>query len=147
MRNYNEAARALGLALTMIPVTSSEDFDSAFARITRDRPDALVVSSIPLFAQHARQIASLAIERRLPSFTFSAAMARDGLLLGHSPEFLDMFRPAAAIVDKILRGTRPADIPVEQPTKFHFLINLKTARAIGIDIPPTPLAAADEVIE
>ena len=141
------AAEHLGLSLTMIPSKSADDFDAAFALIKRERPDALVVSSIPFFAEHSKEIAAFAIDQRLPSFTFSAAMARDGLLLAQSPDFVGAYRSAAAIVDKILKGAKPADIPVEQPTRFHLAVNLKTAQAIGLEIPPALLALADEVIE
>jgi len=141
------AAEHLGLSLTMIPSKSAADFDAAFTQIKRERPDALVVSSIPLFREHSKEIAAFAIDQRLPSFTFSVAMARDGLLLAQSADFVGAYRSAAAIVDKILKGAKPADIPVEQPTKFHLVVNLKTARAIGIEIPLALLALADEVIE
>lgn len=110
-------------------------------------PDALVVSSLPLFAQRAGAIAAFAIEHRLPSFTFQTRMAHDGLLMSYEADGPEMLRSAAAIVDKILRGAKPADIPAEQPTQFRFTINMKTARAIGLEIPPAMLARADEVVE
>src|SRR5215208_5295282 len=91
------------LSLTMIPSKSAVDFDAAFAQIKRERPDALVVSSIPFFAEYGKEIAAFAIDQRLPSFTFSVAMAMDGLLLALSPDLVGMYRPAAAIVDKILK--------------------------------------------
>jgi len=141
------SAEYLGLGLTMIPIKSPADFEPVFAQIRRERPDALVVSSIPLFVEHSKEIVAFAIDQRLPSFTFSVAMVRDGLLFAQSADVVGMYRPAAAIVDKILKGAKPADIPVEQPTRFHFVVNLKTARAIGIEIPPAILASADEVIE
>jgi putative ABC transport system substrate-binding protein len=141
------AAEYLGLGMTMIPIKSAADFDAAFAQIKRERPDAVMVSALPLFVEHGKEIAAFAIDQRLPSFTFSADMARDGLLLAQSADIVGAYRPAAAMVDKILKGTKPADIPVEQPTRFHFVINLKTARAIGLEIPLVLLANADEVIE
>jgi putative ABC transport system substrate-binding protein len=141
------AAEYLGLGMTMIPIKSAADFDAAFAHIKRERPDALMVSSIPLFREHSKEMAAFAIDQRLPSFTFSAEMARDGFLLAQSADVVGANRPAAAMVDKILKGAKPADIPVEQPTRFHFVVNLKTARAIGLEMPPTLLAYADEVIE
>lgn len=144
---YTAAAKVLGLAITMIPLNSSADFDIAFAEVVRERSDALVVSSLPLFAQHSQKIAAFAIDQRLPTFTFSVPMARDGFLLAQSADVAGMFRRAAGIVDKILKGAKPADIPVEQPTRFHFVVNLKTARAIGIEIPPMLLANAEEVID
>jgi putative ABC transport system substrate-binding protein len=141
------AAESLGLVVTIIPIESATDFEPAFAQIRRERPDALVVSSIPVFVQHSKEIAAFAIDQRLPSFTFLVAMATDGLLLAQSADLVGMYRPAAAIVDKILKGMKPAEIPVEQPTKFHFVVNLKTARAIGAEILPSILARADVVIE
>jgi putative ABC transport system substrate-binding protein len=141
------AAAQLGLSLTMIAIESATDFEPAFAQIRRERPDALVVSSVPLFVEDSKEIAAFAIDQRLPSFTFSAAMARDGLLLAQSADIVGAYRSAAAIVHKILKGAKPADIPVEQPTRFHLVVNLKTARAIGLEIPPALLALADEVIE
>jgi putative tryptophan/tyrosine transport system substrate-binding protein len=141
------AAKYLGLDLIMIPIKSPADFDAAFAQIKRERPDALVVSSIPLFGERSKEIAAFAIDQRLPSFTFSVAMARDGLLFAQSADIVGAHRSAAAMVDKILKGAKPADIPVEQPTRFDFVVNLKTARAIGVEIPPAILAGADEVIK
>lgn len=141
------AAEHLGLGLTMIPIKSPADFDAAFERIKHERPDALVVSSIPLFREHSKKIAAFAISQRLPSFTFSVAMARDGLLLAQSADIIGTYRSAAAMVDKILKGAKPADIPVEQPTKFELVINLKTAHALGLTVPQSLLARADEVIE
>jgi putative ABC transport system substrate-binding protein len=141
------AARQLGLDLAMIPIKSPADFDAVFGEIRRARSDALVVSGLPIFRENSQKIASFAIEHRLPTFTFNLSMAQDGFLLAQSTDVFEMFRPAAAIVDKILKGTKPADIPVEQPTRFRFVVNLKTARAIGIEIPPVLLANADELIE
>ena len=141
------AAQHLGLSLTMIPTKSAAEFDAAFTRIKRERPDALVVSSIPFFRERSKEIAAFAIDQRLPSFTFSVAMARDGLLLAQSADIAGAYRSAAAVVDKILKGAKPADIPVEQPTRFHLAVNLKTAQAIGLEMPPALLALADEVIE
>jgi putative tryptophan/tyrosine transport system substrate-binding protein len=141
------AAEYLGLGLTMIPIRSAADFDAAFAQIKRERPDAVLVSSIPLFREYSKEIAAFAIDQRLPSFTFAVAMARDGFLLAQSADIVGAYRPAAAMVDKILKGSKPADIPVEQPTRFQFVVNLKTARAIGLEIPPALLANADEVID
>jgi putative ABC transport system substrate-binding protein len=141
------AAEHLGLSLTMMPSKSAADFDAVFTQLKRERPDALVVSAVPFFREHSKEIAAFAIDQRLPSFTFSVAMARDGLLFAQSADFVGAYRSAAAIIDKIFKGAKPADIPVEQPTRFHVVVNLKTARAIGIEIPPALLALADEVIE
>jgi putative ABC transport system substrate-binding protein len=147
VQNVTAAAQQLGVAMSMIPIKSPADFDASFAEITRDQTDALAVSGLPIFQQNSHKIASFATEHRLPTLSFVPQMARDGLLLAQSADIIGAYRPAAAIVDKILKGARPADIPVEQPTRFHFVVNLKTAHAIGIEIPPALLANADEVIE
>jgi putative tryptophan/tyrosine transport system substrate-binding protein len=144
---YARAAQHLGLSLDLFPVGSATELDTALAKIASDPADALVVSSTPLFAARSSSIAAFAIEHRLPTFTFQTRMARDGLLMSYEADVPEMFRRTAAIVDKILRGDKPGDIPVEQPTKFRFVINLKTARAIGIDIAPSMLIRADEVVE
>lgn len=144
---YVTAAKRVGVALDLIPAVSSGDLDGALAKVAAEMPDALIVSSLPLFAARDTAIAAFAIEHRLPTFTFQTRMARDGLLMSYEADVPEMFRRIAAIVDKVLRGAKPADIPVEQPTQFHFVINLKTARAIGLDIPPPVLARADEVVE
>ena len=141
------AAERLSLTLSMMPIKSPADFDPAFATIAQHLPDALVVSALPIFRQNVREIAAFAIEHRLPTASFRSPMAQDGLLFALGSDFVGAYRPAAPIVDKILKGAKPADIPVEQPTRFHLVVNLKTAHAIGLDLPPVLLAGADEVIE
>ena len=141
------AAQQLGLAMVMVPVTSAADLEPGFTRIEQERVDALVVSALPIFRQNLEKIAGFAIDHRLPTISFSEPMAQGGLLLALSPDTVGAFQRAAAIVDKILRGARPADIPVEQPTRFHLLVNLKTAGAIGVELPPGVVARADEVID
>ena len=144
---YAAAAHRVGVALDVIPVRSETDLDTALAKVAADRPDALVVSSTSLIAARSSSIAAFAIEHRLPTFTFQTRMERDGLLMSYEADVPEMFRRTAAIIDKILRGAKPADIPVEQPTQFRFVINLKTAHEIGIEIPPSVLTRADEVVE
>jgi putative ABC transport system substrate-binding protein len=144
---YTAAAQPLGLALHLIPVSKPADLDAALTTVAKERPDALVVSSLPLFAARTPAIAAFAIEHRLPTFTFQTQMARDGLLMSYEADEPEMLRTAAAITDKILRGARPADIPVEQPTTFRLTINMKTARAIGIKIPPLLLAQVDNAVQ
>ena len=117
------------------------------ARVAAERPDAFIVSSTPVFAVSASGIAAFAIEHRLPTLTFQTQMARDGLLMSYEPEVPELLRSAAGIVDKILRGAKPLDIPVEQPTQFRFVINAKTAHALGIKIPSSLLTRADEIVE
>jgi putative ABC transport system substrate-binding protein len=143
---YTAAAQPLGLALQMIPVSKPADLDAALTGLTTERPDALVVSSTPLFAVRTSVIAAFAIEHRMPTLTFQTRMVRDGLLMSYEADVPEMFRIAGAAVDKILRGAKPAEIPVEQPTKFRFTINMKTARAIGIEIPPLLVERADEEV-
>lgn len=145
--SYTAAAQPLGLALHMIPVSRATDLDAVLTGLATERPDALVVSSVALFSAHTSAIVAFAIEHHLPTLTFQTQMVRDGLLMSYEADVPEMYRTVAATVDKILRGAKPADIPVEQPTKFRFTINMKTARAIGVEIPPILLQRADEVIE
>jgi putative ABC transport system substrate-binding protein len=115
--------------------------------VTQSRPDALIVHPTPISVRYVREIAEFAIKERLPTFSWSEGNVRQGLLMGYFADWTKVMTRAGAITDKILRGAKPADIPVEQPTKFDLLINLKTARAVGIEIPPSILSRADEVIE
>jgi len=141
------AAAQLGLRFELGAIEKSEDVDTVLATTTISRPDALVASGNPQIQAHGRRIADFAIEHRIPAVSAWHNMTRDGFLMSLSAEIGEMFQRAAAIVDKILRGAQPADIPIEQPTKYTFVTNLKTARAIGIEIPAQFLARADEVIE
>jgi ABC-type uncharacterized transport system substrate-binding protein len=141
------AAPRIGVAVEPIGVNEPAELDPAFASVARSRPDALIVHPTPVSIGHVREIAEFAIKERLPTFSWSEGNARQGLLMGYAADWTKLITRAAAVTDKILRGAKPADIPVEQPTKFNLLINLKTARAIGIEIPPSILGRADEVIE
>jgi putative ABC transport system substrate-binding protein len=107
----------------------------------------LIVHTTPVTRMRRREIATFAVERRLPTFSWSSGMTRNGFLMSYDADVNEIQLRAAGLVDKILKGAKPADIPVEQPTKFDFVINLKTARAIGVEFPPLLLARADEVIE
>jgi putative ABC transport system substrate-binding protein len=140
-------ARGLGLTVEPTIVTTDAELDAAISTVASNRPDALIIFPSPPATLRAREIAAFAIEHRLLTFTVNAAMVRDGLLFSLAPRRADMTRRAAAIVIKILNGAKPADIPVEQPTTFELLINLKTAKALGLTVPPSLLAQADEVIE
>lgn len=144
---FAAAARPLGLTLRMIALRSPADLDPAFAAVRRARPDALIVSSTPLFIPLAGRIAAFAAAQRLPTLTWLPEMVHAGLLMSYQADIDSLFPRAAAIVDKILRGAKPGEIPVEQPTKFNLIVNLKTAQAIGLTIPPLLRARADEVIE
>jgi putative ABC transport system substrate-binding protein len=140
------AAQALGLQLQSLEVQSADDFDTAFAALTREHADALIVISNPLLFGDRRRLAELAVQHRLPAMFHLREYAEVGGLMAYGPNSLEPFRRAATYVDKILKGAKPADLPVEQPTKFEFVINLKTAKALGLTIPPALLFQADEVI-
>jgi putative ABC transport system substrate-binding protein len=140
-------ARQLGVQLHSLEVRDPNEFDKAFADAMRTRASALVISPDPVFAGNLRRIADFAAKNRLPSIFHLREFADAGGLAAYGPDRSDMFRRAATYVDKILKGARPADLPVEQPTKFELVINLKTAKALGIEIPASILARADEVIE
>jgi putative ABC transport system substrate-binding protein len=146
-RETQGAARVLGITLQSHEVQSPKDFEVAFARIAEERPDALSVLDDAMTIQYRKEIAEFAIQKRLPSVFAAKDRVKAGGLMSYGPHYSDMMRRAAALVDKILRGAQPADLPMEQPTTFELVINLKTARAIGPTVPPPLLARADEVIE
>jgi putative ABC transport system substrate-binding protein len=134
---------ATGTTINAIEVASSEEFETAFDRMEQDRPDAVIVQpSLP-----AKRAAELALEHRVPAVSVPRWFAEEGGLMSYSAKYVELFRQAAVYVDKILKGTQPADLPVEQPTHFELVINLKTARALGLEIPPMLLGRADVVIE
>jgi putative ABC transport system substrate-binding protein len=141
------AAHALGLQLQSLEVRRPDEFDQAFAAMTREHADALVVISNELFFGHRRQLAELTVRHRLPAMFHLREYAEAGGLMAYGADAADMYRRAATYVDKILKGTTPADLPVEQPTKFTFVINLKTAQALGVTLPPHLLYFADQVIQ
>jgi putative ABC transport system substrate-binding protein len=139
-------ARELGVKLHSLEVQSLNDFDKVFEDATRARAGALSIMPDQLFAGNLKRIADLAVKSRLPSIFHLSEFADSGGLVAYGPDRSDQFRRAATYVDKILKGTKPADLPVEQPMKFEFVINLKTAKQIGLTIPPNVLARADKVI-
>jgi putative ABC transport system substrate-binding protein len=141
------AARKLNVSLEVIEIRRLEDFEGAFASIRRKRVGALIVSGGPLTFVRRQQIADFALGQRLPAMHGLREYAQAGLLLSYGPNLLDLYRRAASYVDRILKGAKPADLPVEQPAKFEFVINLKTAKALGISIPQSMLLRADEVIQ
>jgi ABC-type uncharacterized transport system substrate-binding protein len=141
------AAPALGLAIQSVPVESAAQYDSAFAVMVRERADAVLVLSTPLYIAGAKRLAELTLAHKLPSLFGPRHHVGAGGLMSYSPDRADLYRRGATYVDKILRGMDPADLPVQQPTKFELAINLKTAKALGLDVPPMLLATADEVIE
>jgi putative ABC transport system substrate-binding protein len=140
------AARALGLLLQSQEVRGPQDLEGAFALTAKARPDALLVLGDSLLNMHGRQITEFATQQHLPSMFAIRELVVNGGLLSYGPSIPALFRRAATYVDKILKGTKPADLPVERPTKFELVINLKTAKALGITMPPSLLLLADEVI-
>ena len=147
LRQTEGAARALGLPLQLLEARGPEELEAAFTAMTRERASVLLVQVDVIFALHARRIADLAARRRLPAMYGAREHVEAGGLMSYAPNALDLFRRAATYVDKILKGAKPADLPVEQPPKFDLVINLKTAKALGLTIPPSLLHRADQVIE
>jgi putative ABC transport system substrate-binding protein len=144
-KDYQTPARALKLELQAIDVrSSSSDFEEVFR--TKERVEALIILRNPLLINNRKRIAELAIQKRMPSMSEGGVFVQAGSLLSYSSDENDSFTRAAYYVDKILKGAKPADLPVEQPTKFELVINLKTAKQIGLTIPPNVLARADKVI-
>jgi putative ABC transport system substrate-binding protein len=141
---------AVGLRMTLLPaeVRAAEDFERVFAAIVKANPDALVViADRPFLISHRARIVSFAAQRRLPAMYPYREFVEEGGLVVYGPNFVEMFRRAATYVDKILRGAQPADLPVEQPSKFELVINLRTAKALGLTIPRSLLSVADQVIQ
>ena len=141
------AARAFKVQLQYFDVVDAKSLDTGFGAARKERVDAMLVLTSIATLLYRRQIVDLTVNNRLPAIYFSTEWTEAGGLLAYGPSYRDLFRRAAAYVDKILRGAKPADLPIEQPTKFELAINLKTAKALGLEIPPTVLARADEVIE
>ena len=141
------AARALGLTILSADVRGPNDFDQAFAMMTREHADALMVLPNSLNGAHTRLIVDFAAKYRLPSMFGDADNVKAGGLMSYWTDWDDLRRRAAIFVDKILKGAKPADLPVEQPTRYYLVINLKTAKALGLKIPQSVLIRADEVIQ
>jgi ABC-type uncharacterized transport system substrate-binding protein len=146
-KETESAARSLRLQLQSVEVTRADDFDRAFSALTTGRAEALTVAPSSVAFRNRSQIASLAQKNRLPSIFGLREFADAGGLMAYGPSFTDGWRRAATYVDKILKGAKPADLPVEQPTKFELVINLKTAKALGLTIPRSMLLRADEIIQ
>ncbi|MBI3029497.1 MAG: ABC transporter substrate-binding protein [Candidatus Rokubacteria bacterium] len=146
-RELQAAARVVGVQLQLLEVRGPDDFDSAFAAMKREGAGALIVQASPLSVAHPKVIAELAAKHRLAAMYGVRVFVDEGGLVSYGPSLLDMFRRAAVYVDKILKGAKPADLPVEQPTKFEMVVNLKTARALGLTIPQSVLIRADHVIQ
>jgi putative tryptophan/tyrosine transport system substrate-binding protein len=147
LNDYGAAARALKITLQPLEVRSSNaHFDKAFQAAAKGRASALINIRTPLLIDNRKRIAELAIQNRLPSMSEGSVFVEAVSLVSYSSNEVDSFKRAAHYVDRILKGTKPADLPVEQPTKFEFVINLRTAKQIGLTIPPNVLARADRVI-
>ena len=147
VQEAQDASRTLGLQVQPLVVKSSEEFEAAFLAIAKERTGAVIVQ--PFFVGglgHGRRLSELAIRNRLPTVSDLSRFPDEGGLMSYGPDLIDHTRRAAVYVDKILKGAKPADLPVEQPTKFELVINLKTAKQIGLTIPPSVLARANRVI-
>jgi len=146
LREVELAAGALRVQLHYVDVLGSKDFETAFQAMSKGRADAVLVLDSSVLG-YSTQIAELALKSRLPAIYYSSASVKRGGLMSYATDFSDLARRAAIYVDKILKGAKPGDLPVEQPRKFEFVINLKTAKQIGLTIPPSVLARADKVIK
>jgi putative tryptophan/tyrosine transport system substrate-binding protein len=147
LRDVREAARTIGLQLQILNASTNREIDSAFAALAREKADALFVAGDGLFTSRRVQLATLATRDRIPAIFSTREIAASGGLMSYGTDFADMFRHVGVYTGNILKGAKPADLPVVQSTKFEFVINAQTARALGIEVPPTLLAIADEVIE
>jgi putative ABC transport system substrate-binding protein len=146
-RELERAAAALQVQIRSLEVRTAGDLDLAFSTVTRDRAGALMVFDDQVTFVNRRRIVDFAARTRLPAVYSFRFYVDEGGLMSYSPNLAELFRRSAAYIDKILRGAKPADLPVEQPTKFELLINMRTAKALGLTIPPAVLARADEIIE
>ena len=148
IRETEVAARALNVPLQIVQVRGPDEFESAFANMVRARAGAVTIQNTFLFSsRHMRRLADLAIKHHLPAMYPFRNFADAGGLIAYGPNLADLSRRAATYVDKILKGAKPADLLIEQPTKFDLVINLKTAKALGLTIPQSLLSRADEVIQ
>ena len=147
LRGAEPAAGALGIKLQLLDIVSPTGIESAFRAAGKERADAVLVLSSGAIANRQQEIAELAIKSRLPAMYYRPEFVEAGGLMSYGVSFTDLDRRAATYVDKILKGAKPADLPVEQPIKFEFVINLKAAKQIGLTIPPNVLARADKVIK
>lgn len=147
MRDHEAAAHALGLKILPFAVRRAEDLGATFQGARRANAQAALLAQGAFFTVHATTIAEVAMTSRLPTLSGETGYAERGGLMNFGPNIAESWRRAAAYVDKILKGANPSDLPIEQPTKFEFVINLKAAKALGLTIPPSLLARADQVIE
>jgi len=146
-KDTNAAAPRLGLSVVSLELSKSEDVEHVFATVRETRPQALVIHPTPIVGRVYKEIAAFAIAERLPTITGNSAFAREGLLMSYGPDLASLWRLGAHYTDQLLRGAKAAELPVQQPTSFELVLNLRTARALGKEPPDTLLARADEVIE
>ena len=147
LREINLVADAFGVQLQYLEIQAPKGIETAFQAASKGRADAILVMASPITFSQRRQVAELAVKSRLPAIYSRPEYVEDGGLVFYGVSYTDLFRRAATYVDKILKGTKPADLPVEQPKKFEFIINLKAAKQIGLTIPPNVLVRADKVIK
>ena len=145
-RETEAAARALGVRLHTVTVRGRAELAEAFSAIARERPASLLVVGSPMFFGERRYLAELSVKHRLPTLYSSREYAEAGGLISYGVSLAESFGRAAVYVDKILKGAKPGDLPIEQPTKFHLVVNLRTAKALGVTVPPSLLSRADETI-
>jgi putative ABC transport system substrate-binding protein len=146
-KEMQAATTALRVRLNIVNATSQSNFGDAFATLTRERANGLIVSADPFFLSHRDQLVALALRHSIPAVYYAREFAVAGGLISYASSFADSFRQAGTYVGRILNGEKPAELPVMQPTKFELVINLKTAKALGLDVPTQLLARADEVID
>ena len=147
LKEAETASRVLGLSLQFVDAPGSDPLEGAFAALGKGRPDAIMVLSDSVNFARRRQILALAAKTRLPAMYEMREWVEGGGLMGYGPHAPDLFRRAATFVDKILKGSKLADLPVEQPTKFELIVNVKATKQLGLSIPPLRLSRADEVIQ
>ena len=147
MKQARAAAQAMGIKLQLHDIRKSEDLDDAFAAIRKERPDALLILADRVFLHNRERMMDFTREQRLPNVNAYKELVEVGGLMSYGPSYEDMHKRAAIYVDKILKGAKPADLPIEQPSKFTFIINLKAAKALGVTVPSQLLGLADQLIE
>ena len=147
MQSVDAAGKRLGLELHLASAATAEDFDGAFASMARENIGGVFVVPAPITLMQRARLAELALKHRLPTMFGTKENVEAGGLMSYGADRTDLIRRAAVYIDKILKGAKPADLPVEQASKYQLVINLKTAKALGLEIPPSVLARADEVIE
>ena len=147
MKQARAAAQAMGIKLQLHDIRKSEDLDDAFAAIRKERPDALLILADRVFLHNRQRMMDFTNEQRLPNVNAYKELVEVGGLMSYGPSYEDMHKRAAIYVDKILKGTKPADLPIEQPSKFTFIVNLKAAKALGVIVPSQLLGLADQLIE